>query len=206
MLGWRAATCGYTNCSNMSNYTGPVTVGSQKRTDRWSCFSLDRTKRLVSTAGRKKLIEPEPNWFSIRCNSPIRSFVISSGHTKPPFVHVAAELPFYFLLPFCDCCNVMTQQSTSNKWNKKFFEFLFLLVPISFHKSAYLVSNDQLKSGRFEWNTVFILVAYPHYLPDIRIAYPIEYWHIWVASRTFSFPLNQTEVWLLNAVLLGRSG
>ena len=138
ILGWKATSCGYTNCSNMSKHTGPVTVGSQKkRTDRWSCLSLDRTKRSISTAGRKKLIEPEPNWFSIRCNSPMHSSVISSRHSKPPFVHVASESPFYFIFYFCDCCNVMTQQSNSNKLNNKFFEFLFLLVKVSFHKSAY---------------------------------------------------------------------
>ena len=97
---------------------------TKKRTGRWSCLSLDRTKR--STAGRKQLIEPEPNWFSIRCNSPIHSSVILSRYTKPPFVHIAEESPFYFF--FCDCYNAMTQQSTSNKWNNKFFEFLFLLV------------------------------------------------------------------------------
>ena len=71
-----------------------------KRMDQWSCLSLDRTKRSVSTAGRKQLIEPEPNWFCIRCNSPIHSSVFSSRHTKAHFVHVAAESPFYFLY-FC---------------------------------------------------------------------------------------------------------
>ena len=70
----------------------------RKKMGRWSCLSLDRTKRSVSTADCKQLIEPEPNWFSIRCNSSIHLSVISSRHSKPPFVHIAAESPFLFLL------------------------------------------------------------------------------------------------------------
>ena len=49
-----AATCGYTNCSNMSKYMGPVTVGSQKKNG-------PMIVSFISTAGHKQRIKPEPN-------------------------------------------------------------------------------------------------------------------------------------------------
>ena len=82
----------------------------KKIMDRWSCLSLDRTNRSVLTAGYKQLVEPEPKWFSIRCNSPIHSSVTSSRHNKPPFVHVAAESPINFFFYFLR----LLQQSTIN--------------------------------------------------------------------------------------------
>ena len=60
ILGWKAATCGYTNCSNMPKYTGPVTVGSQIKNGPMILSFIKPHQTFSFDCRRKQLIESDP--------------------------------------------------------------------------------------------------------------------------------------------------